>query len=221
MLLLVPAVSPAATLGPQADHAFAAYVSNLESRLRDQHLHAETYAAVLAPDGTLRPDVEATLRAGQVFVERVNGGTRQVSGGLLHHWRAAALIPGAGPEDMLALLRDYNHLDRYYAPEVVSSRLLTDRGENAALAMRFRKQQIVTVVLDAEFQAHSVMAGGLGYSSSRSTHIWQIDHPASDQERRYGRRVTTMVTLAIELVLEFRTTAGRLACGVRSGLAHP
>jgi hypothetical protein len=184
MLLLGPVLSGAATLSPQADHAFAVYVSNLESRLKAQHLKVETYAAVLGRDGAPRPEVEAALQAGEVFVERVNGGNRQVSGGLLHHWRAAALVSGATPEDMLELLRSYDHLDRYYAPEVVSSRLLTGSGEQATLAMRFRKQRIVTVVLDAEFETRSAVAGGVGYSISRSTHFWQIDHPGGEQERR-------------------------------------
>jgi hypothetical protein len=86
---------------------------------------------------------------------------------------------------MLALLRDYDHLDRYYAPEVVSSRALSVTGAKAAIAMRFRKQRIVTVVLDAEFETQAGLAGACrGYSFSRSTHIWQIDQPGSAQERR-------------------------------------
>ena len=51
-------------------------------------------------------------------VEPVNGGTHEVSGGLLHHWRGTAFVPGGKAKDMLALLRDYNHLATYYAPEL-------------------------------------------------------------------------------------------------------
>jgi len=51
--------------------------------------------------------------------------------------------------------------------------------------MRFRKQRVITVVLDAEFDSRSAIVGpGRGYSSSRSTHIWQIDHPGTPEERR-------------------------------------
>jgi hypothetical protein len=92
------------------------------------------------------------LLAGSVRVEPVNGGSWPVSGGILHHWRAAALVPEASSQDMLALLRDYDHLARYYAPEVVFSRALTDGGERATLAMRIQKQLAITVVLDAEFE---------------------------------------------------------------------
>jgi hypothetical protein len=108
-----------------------------------------------------------------------------VSGGLLHHWRGAALVPGVRAEDMLALMRDYSDFARYYQPEVVLSRPLTVAGEEATIVMRFRKRSVITVVLDAEFAARSALvSAGRGYAISRSTHIWQISEPGSDHERR-------------------------------------
>jgi hypothetical protein len=51
--------------------------------------------------------------------------------------------------------------------------------------MRFKKQRIVTVVLDAEFQSRSALDGsGRGYSFSRSTHIWQVEGLGGSGERR-------------------------------------
>jgi len=177
VILLGPALSPAARLSQPAEHAFDAYIANLEARLARQHAGPDTYVAVLARNGA--------SPAGAVRVEPVNGGTWPVSGGLLHHWRAAALVRGASPQDLLSLLRDYGHLARYYAPEVVSSRALTDHGERATLALRFKKQQVITVVLDAEFETQAGLAGAArGYSFSRSTHIWQIDQPGTAEERR-------------------------------------
>ena len=162
LLLLAPALCPAARLSEPAERAFATYVATVETRLAAQK-----------PLG------------GGVRVEPVNGGTWHVTGGLLHYWRAAALVRGASPRDMLALLRDYDHLAQYYAPEVVSSRALSDHGNRATLAMRFRKQRVITVVLDAEFENRSGLSGaGRGYSFSRSMHIWQVEHAGSPDERR-------------------------------------
>jgi hypothetical protein len=122
---------------------------------------------------------------GDLLIEPVNGGSWEVTGALLHHWRAAALVPDTSPKEMLALLRDYNHLSWYYAPEVVSSQALTDSGERARLRMRFKKRQVITVVLDAEFETESGLDGtSRGYSFSRSTHIWQIEHPGTAREHR-------------------------------------
>jgi hypothetical protein len=184
VFLLASALCSAAHLSQSAERAFQTYITALEMRLESQHSRPDTYVVglsrVLAPPSG---DSQALL-AGAVQVEAVNGGSWQVSGGLMHHWRAAALIPDATPQSMLALLRDYGALPRYYAPEVVSSRVLTDDGESAIIAMQFKKQQVITVVLDAEFETQAGLDdANRGYSISRSTHVWQVDHPGSPQER--------------------------------------
>ena len=167
ILLITPVLTPAALLSPPAENAFETYILNVEARL-----------------GTERSSPAQELK-GDMRVEPVNGGTWEVNGGLLHHWRGAAFVPGASAKEMLALLSDYDHLSRYYAPEVVSSRTLSGSGERAALAMRFKKRQVITVVLDAEFDTESGLDGNSrGYSISRSTHIWQIDQPGTAQELR-------------------------------------
>jgi hypothetical protein len=86
---------------------------------------------------------------------------------------------------MLALLSDYDNLSRYYSPEVVSSHALASYGTTTRVAMRLKKHRVVTVVLDAEFEIESGLAGSSrGYSYSRSSHIWQIDQPGTERERR-------------------------------------
>ena len=176
MVFLVPMGAWAAHLGRPAGAAFEAYAAAQEQRLEIQHSGS---------GGCVTPLARAAGSTGPFRVEPVHGGTWQVRGGLMHHWRAAGFVPGAGPREMLALLRDYDRLARYYAPEVVSSRALGEDGEKAALAMRFRKQRVITVVLDAEFEVRSGFAAPTcGYSASRSTHIWQVDQPGSARERR-------------------------------------
>jgi hypothetical protein len=185
VFLLGSALAPAARLSQPAEHAFETYITNLETRLARQHAAPDTFVAVLDRHGEARSVEERELLAGAVRAEPVNGGSWRVNGGLLHHWRAAALVPGTGAKDMLALLRDYEHLGQYYAPDVVSSRALTGGGERATVAMRFKKQRVITVVLDGEFETHSALAEtGRGYGFSRSRHIWQIDQPGLPQERR-------------------------------------
>lgn len=170
ILLAAAVAAPAARLTPRADQAFEKYVAGVETR-------------VLRQQGPRLSGPE--LEAAGVRIEAVNGGSWGVDGGLMHHWRATAFVPGATASEMLALLRDYNHLARYYSPDVVSSDLLAGAGANATIAMRFRKRQIVTVVLDAEFIVQSGLAGPhCGFSFSRSTHIWQVDQPGTPRERR-------------------------------------
>jgi hypothetical protein len=179
--LLLAANCGAARLGPSAERAFETYVANLESRLVTQHARPETYLAVDTADRRL----ERPLASGDIQVEPVNGGTWQVPGALLHHWRGTAFVPNATPAEMLTVLRDFRHFSTHYAPQVVSARALTDDGQTATLAVRFKEQRVLTVVIDGEYRVESGLSGrDRGYSVSRSLHFWQVDNPGTAQERR-------------------------------------
>jgi hypothetical protein len=175
----------AARLGTPAQQAFDTYAASVERRLAQQHANPDVYLASLNSTATQRADLERQLRGGDLRMEPVNGGTRSVPGGLLHHWRGAAFVPGGHASDMLALLRDYNRLSTYYAPEVESSRLVAEHAGVATVAMRFRKQMIVPIVLDTQYDVQMGMTGETaGYSISRSIHIWEVDNPGTAKERR-------------------------------------
>src|ERR1700733_205599 len=89
--LLTGAHGAAARLSPSADQEFSHYIAVLESRMAAQHANPDTYLAALR---------SRQLLSGGLEVEPVNGGLRSLSGALLHHWRAAALVRGATPKDM-------------------------------------------------------------------------------------------------------------------------
>jgi hypothetical protein len=181
--LTVPCFS--ARLGAPAQQAFNTYAAAVEKRLTQQHASSATYLASLNSGATTSADLAGQLRVGDLRMEPVNGGTLPVTGGLLHHWRGVAFVPGGRANEMLALLRDYNQLSTYYAPEVESSRLIEERAGVATVAMRFKKQMVVPIVLDTQYDVHMGMTGeSAGYSTSRSTHIWEVDNPGTPHERR-------------------------------------
>jgi hypothetical protein len=185
MFLLLAAHGAAARLNPPAQRAFEGYVADLEARLVRQHTGTETYLAALNVDARRRSGIERRLASGEIVIEPVNGGTRQLDGALLHHWRGTAFVPNATAKQMVALLRDFHRLVGGYTPDVVSSRALMDDGKTATLAVRFKKQVIVTIVLDAEYRVETRLTGaGQGYSVSRSTHFWQVDDAGTANERR-------------------------------------
>jgi hypothetical protein len=172
ILLLMGTQCAAARLARSAAADFDRYIAEVETRLVRQHANADTYLAT--------PNSESAAR-----IQAVDGGVRSLRGALLHHWRAAAFVPDAAPGVMLALLRNYGHFSTYYAPQVVSSRALKDQGDTATIAMRFKEQKVITIVLDAEYQIESRLDGEeRGYSISRSTHIWEVDNPGTARERR-------------------------------------
>jgi len=161
MFLLLAANGRAARLSPSAERAYEVYVANLEARLARQHGKPETYLAMLSEAG------DRNLR-----VEAVNGGTWQVPGALLHHWRASAFVPDAAPQDMLAVLRDFSHFSMRYAPEVVSAHALKENGETATLAVRFRERRVLTIVLDGEYKIESRLSGRTEGTAFRAVHTF-------------------------------------------------
>jgi len=168
-----------------AEDAFDGYAPDLEARLSRRHSSPNAYIVVVVPGAATGRDAQRELMPGAVRVEPVNSRTWPVkSSGLSHHWRAAAFVPYASPTDILMVLRDYSNLSRYYTPEVISSTALAAHGATAVLGMRFRKRPVITIVLDAEFEAQSGLFAEGGYSISRSAHIGRLDQAGTTSERR-------------------------------------
>ena len=182
IILALRTVVSAAHLTQAADREFGVYVANLEGRLVEQHKNPKTHVATLNLAGN-RTAVERQLTSGDLRIEPV--GKLDLPGALLHHWRGAAFVANATAAEMVALLRDYDHLSKFYAPEITASRAVKDDGETAILAVRLKERRVRTIVLDAEYRVEATLAGrDRGYSSSRSTRIWQVDNAWTPHERR-------------------------------------
>ena len=81
------------------------------------------------------------------------------------------------------MLQDYDHLPRYYHPEVLASRLLSRRGNDFHISIRLRKHKVVTVVLDTEYDVHyGQLDATHQYGFSRSTRIAEIANAGEPEE---------------------------------------
>lgn len=96
------------------------------------------------------------LRRGAVLVEQENeaGHPIPVSHGLIHDWQGVLFVPNVTLARTLAVLQDYNHYQDYFRPEIRNSRLLSRDGDDFRVAMQLYKKSVVTVAIDAEFDAH-------------------------------------------------------------------
>jgi hypothetical protein len=185
IFLLAATPFRAAQLSHAADRAFREYVVTLEKRLANQHATTTGFLAVLEKPPRERDAAERQLRSGVVLVEPVNGGMQRVDGAMLHHWRAAALVPAAKAADMLVLLRDYSELPKHYAPEIQQCKVLAQEGDVTRLAIRLKEQKVIAVVMDAEYEVTTRLIGQTrGYEIARSTDIWEVDEPGTPHERR-------------------------------------
>jgi hypothetical protein len=158
--------------------AFNTYVSGVETRLDRQHQSAHSFLAL--PSSST--DSQARLAKGDPVIEQIKP-TSDPPGAMLHHWRGTAFIPGAHAADFERLLRDFAGYPKYFAPQVVQAKLLTEDGDRIQASMRVRQKHVLTVVMDT---AYDIAFGRLdarhGDSISRSTRIAEIDAAGTPSE---------------------------------------
>lgn len=168
---------------PGTSQAFDHYITQAEARITQQRSPITFLELDL-----LQPDQRsATLRRlhqGEVVIEKVANTPEEISGGLIHDWQGWVFIPGATVQQVVGLMRDYDHLARYYTPDVLQSRLISASGDDRHVFMRLQKHKVVTVVLDTEYDVHyGRVNAARQYSISRSTRVSEIEHPGSPNER--------------------------------------
>ncbi len=181
VVVLLCTVTPAKALPtPAATSDFNAYAARVEARLQQQHRSAGSFLQV--GSSRLR---ESRLRSGEVEVEDLSPApSSEPAGALIHHWRASAFAPGATAAQFERLMRDFGAYPRYFAPDVVSARVISAHENEAQAFLRVRQRHVLTVVLDATYD---VSFGQLDpqhrFSVSRSRSISEMDVSSTGAER--------------------------------------
>ena len=165
---------------PAATANFNAYISNVESRLAQQHRSA---------NGFLAPVDHNRLRNGELVIEKLApespGG---FPGAMLHHWRGTAFAPGARAVDFERLMRNFNAYPQYYAPQIVQAKVVSERGDQYQVVMRVKQHHVITVVMDTAYSVtfeHPLILHAdskRGYSISHSLHISEIESAGTPKE---------------------------------------
>jgi hypothetical protein len=182
LMALVAVVAVGAPTPAQASaeavKAFDDYVAKAEERIGREESSIETFVS-----GMIKARAGA-LDRGEVVVDQRGEATTEVPGGLIHHWMGTVFIPGATVGDVLAVVQDYGHLAKYYAPEVVSSRLISRQGDDFRIALRTKDRRVITVVLDSEYAVHyGRLDGAHQFGWSRSTRVTEIADAGGARER--------------------------------------
>jgi len=148
-----------ARLSPKADQAFEDYRKAVEAQF----------------DG--RPRFSSGLKPGQIEIVPANGrGPVDAEDGLIHDWVAAAIVSGVTVDKALALLQNYAAYKYIYSPDVSDSRLLRRDGDLWHVYLRMVKKNVVTVILNGEFDVHYRSLGNNRWHvMSRSTRIAELD----------------------------------------------
>jgi hypothetical protein len=182
MLLATSAGSAAQQ--PGTTEAFDRYVAQAETRIAQGRSRPGTFLRLDSLPAAQRSDMLTRLHRGEVVIEKQGNTPEQIPEGLIHDWLGVVFIPKATVPQVIALVRDYDHTARYYSPDVMQSRLVSARGDDLHVFMRLRKQKVVTVVLDTEYDVHyGRFDAAHQYSVSRSTRVTEIENPGELSER--------------------------------------
>lgn len=166
----------AARPSPATVKAFDDYVAKAEQRIKGEESSVETFVKE-------SPAKDGTLQRGEVVIEQRSEPSEGVPEAMVHDWVGRVLIPHARVAEVLAVAEDYDHSANHYAPEVMSSKLISRDGDDFRIALRLREHKVITVVMDTEYE---VQYGRLDaehqFSWSRSTRIAEIADPGGAHE---------------------------------------
>jgi hypothetical protein len=186
----LPQASGAGGPGPSASAQFERYVQLTEKRMAGE-LFPGAGGAFLWHDA-LPPEIrsreEALLRSGEVITERLqtrDGDLEIVTpGALVHHWVGEIFIPGASLDEVMAVVQDYDRHEKFYAPQVLKSKLISRNGDDFKIYLRLKQTDVVTVVFDTEHEVHYARLDAThAYSRSYSTQVTEIEHAGEPKER--------------------------------------
>jgi hypothetical protein len=168
--------------------AFNRYVAKTEAE-NAVSLHQGPFLWVEGLPTREQEEAIAKLKGAQVELRRLSvtasGENLNVPGGMIHDWEGIVFVPGAKIDDVLSILQDYDHQATYYAPDVEKARIESRDGNEFQVFLRFRRQKIVTVVLDTQHAVTYSRDSPLrAHSRSSATRIAQIEDPGGPSEKQ-------------------------------------
>jgi hypothetical protein len=186
--IALPSAPKAACENRKISEAFEKYVGTTDERNNSELQRGTDLVWIDSLAEAARKKAYADLKHGEVELQRrpalEAGGTIPCPGCMIHHWEGLVFIPGARLEDVLRVLEDYDHHAEYYAPDVARSRIEARDDNHFRVFLRFRRQKVITVVLNTEheityyrdttFRAHS---------RSSATHVAEVENPGKSNER--------------------------------------
>ena len=188
-LFLTAATSPesnAEQLRPGTAAAFAKYIQSKEMHSSKELPSGNAFLWVDALPEATRAQSYAELKRGQIIARRSDecGECTSIPGGLIHDWTGIVFIPGVSLPQALSTLQDYDRDAEYYQPEVVKSKLLGRSGEDFHIYLRLKQVQVITVVLDTEYDVlYTPVDATHAESRSLSTRIAEVESAGDPRER--------------------------------------
>jgi hypothetical protein len=196
-LLLQRAAGSAAepsSLTQKMSEAFSVYVRATDARNNSELQRGTDLLWIDALPVTARKRAYQALAQGEVQLKErgrhESGSQVTCPNCMIHHWEGLVFISGAKLEDVLWELQDYDHHAEYYAPDVTRSRIESRDGDHFRVFLQFRRQKVITVVLNTKHEVTYFRDSALrAHSRSSATSIAEVDNAgkANEQEKGAGK----------------------------------
>jgi len=177
MMLFWPMRIAAADLKPETLQAWEAYLHAAKAR---NHKHLADGASFLSIDADL-----AKLRQGDIVVSPAGPKVPvKVPSGLIHDWTGAIFIPNASIGDVMRVVRDYDHYQAIYHPNVVSSKPIeTGESEDRFSIVIMNKSFFAKSALDSDYRSAFVRVDDEHwYGTTETTRVQEVaDYGAASQ----------------------------------------
>src|SRR5450432_3952678 len=173
------------SLRAETRRAFETYVAGTEAK-NTHDLQGGKFLWIDDAGEADKNEAYAKLKRGEVLMQRISGPDRNsdIPGGMVHDWEGLIFIPGAKLDDVLQLLQDYDHQATYFAPDVERSRIEEHNGDHYRVFLRFRRKNIITVVLDTEHEiTYFRDSATRAHSRSSAIRIAEVDNPGETSEK--------------------------------------
>lgn len=171
----------AATLKPETKEAWDAYLQAANDAMRAR-LQPGAHFLWLDED----PDRFEDVRTKGPYIGPMSRDIpRKVPHGLIHDWFGAGYIPNAKIEDILLVVRDYDHYKDMYRPGVLDSTSRGSDGVKDLFSMRLVNKTVVAkTALDAECEVSYIRVDDRRwYGISNTTHIREVDKFGTPEAR--------------------------------------
>jgi hypothetical protein len=179
----------AATLKPETKEAWDAYLQAANDAMQAR---LQPGAHFLWLDD--EPErAEAIRTKGPYITPMTRDIPRKVPHGLIHDWIGVGFLPDTKIEDILMVVRDYDHYKDMYHPGVIDSMSRGTDGMKDLFFMRLANKSVVAkTALNAECEVSYIRLDDQHwYGISNTTHIVEIDKFGTPEERTLPEDVGT------------------------------
>jgi hypothetical protein len=189
ILLRVHPSIGAATLKPDAKAAWDAYLQAANDAMQAR-LQPGAHFLWLDDEPDRREDVRTK---GPYIAPMSRDIPRKVPHGLIHDWLGVGFVPDAKIEDILMVVRDYDHYKEIYHPGVIDSMSRSSDGVKDLFFMRLVNKSVVAkTALDAECEVSYIRVDDQHwYGISNTTRIVELDKFGTPEQRTLPEDVGT------------------------------